>query len=167
MANKLEQKAQVEETKLDKPELTDVADVAARSELPEGMGFGEPSTVYAEEIWDQHREKEWPKTVHTFGVRQNQVNRGTAARLRTLEVENRTLQLKVEHLEKELEAAHVREKKIFGRISLELDKIQAEIDRVRLSTKLNSNAVDRILKTRQEEAAASATDPEEQAQQEN
>lgn len=120
------------------------------AELPEGMGFGAPSTVYAEEEWEQQNKKEWPKQIHTFGVRQNQVNRGTAARLRTLEVENRTLKLKVEQLEKELHAAAIREKKSFGRVAVELDRMHAEIDRLRLSTQLNSNAVDRILKGTQE-----------------
>lgn len=120
------------------------------TELPEGMGFGAPSAVYAEEEWEQQKTKEWPKPLHIFGVRQNQVNRGTAARLRTLEVENRTLKLKVEQLEKELEAAAVREKKSFGRVAVEMDRMHAELDRLRLSTQLNSNAVDRILKGTQE-----------------
>lgn len=114
--------------------------------LPEGMGFGSPSAVYDEEEWPRQREKLWPRQIHQFGMRQNQVNRGTTARLRALEVENRTLRLKIEQLEKELEAAHIRERKSFGRVAILFDRMQAELDRVRLSTQLNSNAIDRMVK---------------------
>lgn len=132
------------------------------ADLPEGMGFSEPSTVYAEETWEQQNEKPWPKPLHTFGVRQNQVNRGTAARLRTLEVENRTLKLQVEQLQHELDAAAVREKKSLGRVAVEMDRMHAELDRLRLSTQLNSNAVDRILKGAPEpEEREEAPEPEE------
>ena len=127
----------------------------------EGMGFGEPSTVYAEEEWEQQKVKAWPRQIHVFGVRQNQVNRGTAARLRTLEVENRTLKLKIEQLEKELESAHVREKKSLGRVAVLLDKMQAEVDRLRLSAQLNSNAIDRIMKQEQNIAPSEETNESE------
>lgn len=78
-------------------------------------------------------------------MRQNQINRGTAARLRALEIQNRTLEIKIQRLEEELEGLAAREKKILGRIAAEMDTMQAEINRLRLSTQLNSNALDRIL----------------------
>lgn len=79
------------------------------------------------------------------GCGRTQINRGTAARLRALEIQNRTLEIKIQRLEEELEGLAAREKKILGRIAAEMDTMQAEINRLRLSTQLNSNALDRIL----------------------
>lgn len=120
----------------------------AEEDAAEGVSYGAKasSTVYDEGAWDNQIKKPWPQELHKFGSRQNQFNRGTSARLRTLEVENRTLKLQVEQLQKELEASKVREQKSFGRVALMLDKMQAELDRVRLSAQLNSNAIDRIVK---------------------
>ncbi len=139
------EKLELEETEKQQETLEEPSTAA------EGMGFGAPSTVYAEEEWEQQKVKAWPRQIHVFGVRQNQVNRGTAARLRTLEVENRTLKLKIEQLEKELESANTREKKSFGRVAVLLDRMQADLNRVRLSTQLNSNAIDRLVKEGEED----------------
>ncbi len=139
------EKLELEETEKQQETLEEPSTAA------EGMGFGAPSTVYAEEEWEQQKVKAWPRQIHVFGVRQNQVNRGTAARLRTLEVENRTLKLKIEQLEKELESANAREKKCFGRVAVLLDRMQADLNRVRLSTQLNSNAIDRLVKEGEED----------------
>jgi len=156
MANteeKLEQQEQVQAT-----EALPTETEAEQTEQMDGIGFGAPSTVYSEEEWEQQRVKSWPRQIHVFGTRQNQVNRGTAARLRTLEIENRTLKLKMEQLEKELEAVQVREKKSLGRVAVMIDRMQAELDRVRLSNQLNSNAVDRLMKRAQEEDEAALTE---------
>ncbi|MCC8110208.1 MAG: hypothetical protein LIO74_00770 [Ruminococcus sp.] len=156
MANteeKLEQQEQVQAT-----EVLPTETEAEQTEQMDGIGFGAPSTVYPEEEWEQQRVKSWPRQIHVFGTRQNQVNRGTAARLRTLEIENRTLKLKMEQLEKELEAVQVREKKSLGRVAVMIDRMQAELDRVRLSNQLNSNAVDRLMKRAQEEDEAALTE---------
>lgn len=128
-------------------------------EIPEEPGYGVPSDAYAEEEWEEQRIKSWPRQIHTFGLRQNQINRGTAARLRALEIQNRTLEIKIQRLEEQIEALAVREKKILGRVAAEMDTMQAEINRLRLSTQLNSNALDRILKTPQETSSEKAEAP--------
>ena len=120
-------------------------------EQAEGTGYGIPSEAYAEEEWEQQKVKGWPRQIHVFGLRQNQINLGTAARLRTLEI-------KIQRLEEELETLSVKEKKILGRVAAEMDAMQAEINRLRLSTQLNSNALDRILKGPSETEEAPETD---------
>ena len=71
-------------------------------EQAEGTGYGIPSEAYAEEEWEQQKVKGWPRQIHVFGLRQNQINLGTAARLRALEIQNRTLEIKIQRLEEEL-----------------------------------------------------------------
>ena len=127
-------------------------------EQAEGTGYGIPSEAYAEEEWEQQKVKGWPRQIHVFGLRQNQINLGTAARLRALEIQNRTLEIKNQRLEEELETLSVKEKKILGRVAAEMDAMQAEINRLRLSTQLNSNALDRILKGPSETEEAPETD---------
>lgn len=127
-------------------------------EQAEGTGYGIPSEAYAEEEWEQQKVKGWPRQIHVFGLRQNQINLGTAARLRALEIQNRTLEIKIQRLEEELENLSVKEKKILGRVAAEMDAMQAEINRLRLSTQLNSNALDRILKGPSETEEAPETD---------
>ena len=127
-------------------------------EQAEGTGYGIPSEAYAEEEWEQQKIKGWPRQIHVFGLRQNQINLGTAARLRALEIQNRTLEIKIQRLEEELETLSVKEKKILGRVAAEMDAMQAEINRLRLSTQLNSNALDRILKGPSETEEAPETD---------
>ena len=127
-------------------------------EQAEGTGYGIPSEAYAEEEWEQQKVKGWPRQIHVFGLRQNQINLGTAARLRALEIQNRTLEIKIQRLEEELETLSVKEKKILGRVAAEMDAMQAEINRLRLSTQLNSNALDRILKGPSETEEVPETD---------
>ena len=127
-------------------------------EQAEGTGYGIPSEAYAEEEWEQQKVKGWPRQIHVFGLRQNQINLGTAARLRALEFQNRTLEIKIQRLEEELETLSVKEKKILGRVAAEMDAMQAEINRLRLSTQLNSNALDRNLKGPSETEEAPETD---------
>ena len=127
-------------------------------EQAEGTGYGIPSEAYAEEEWEQQKVKGWPRQIHVFGLRQNQINLGTAARLRALEIQNRTLEIKIQRLEEELETLSVKEKKILGRVAAEMDAMQAEINRLRLSTQLNSNALDWILKGPSETEEAPETD---------
>ena len=127
-------------------------------EQAEGTGYGIPSEAYAEEEWEQQKVKGWPRQIHVFGLRQNQINLGTAARLRALEIQNRTLEIKIQRLEEELETLSVKEKKILGRVAAEMDAMQAEINRLRLSKQLNRNALDRILKGPSETEEAPETD---------
>ena len=112
--------------------------------VSEDMGYSTPSDAYPEDEWEKQKLKGWPRQIHVFGMRQNQINRGTAARLR-----------------EELEGLAAREKKILGRIAAEMDTMQAEINRLRLSTQLNSNALDRILRQPEPESAEKENDSQE------
>ncbi len=127
-------------------------------EISEDLGYGTPSDAYEEEVWEQQKVKGWPRQIHSFGKRQNQINKGAAARIRGLEIQNRTLEIQIDRLEKEIAALTEKEKKILGRVAAEMDTMQAEINRLRLSTQLNSNAVDRILKG--QESSPEETEPE-------
>ena len=122
--------------------------------VSEDMGYSTPSDAYPEDEWEKQKLKGWPRQIHVFGMRQNQINRGTAARLRALEI-------KIQRLEEELEGLAAREKKILGRVAAEMDTMQAEINRLRLSTQLNSNALDRILRQPEPESAEKENDSQE------
>ena len=119
--------------------------------VSEDMGYSTPSDAYPEDEWEKQKLKGWPRQIHVFGMRQNQINRGTAARL----------EIKIQRLEEELEGLAAREKKILGRVAAEMDTMQAEINRLRLSTQLNSNALDRILRQPEPESAEKENDSQE------
>ena len=127
-------------------QLEELLEHTKTEDVSENMGYGTPSDAYTEEEWEQQKIKGWPRQIHVFGTRQNQINRGTAARLRALEIQNRTLEIQIQRLEEALALLTEREKKILGRVAAEMDTMQAEINRVRLTSQLNSNALDRILK---------------------
>jgi hypothetical protein len=142
--------------------------------VSEDMGYSTPSDAYPEDEWEKQKLKGWPRQIHVFGMRQNQINRGTAARLRALEesrhfgrsaramhVSPSTLSRQIQRLEEELEGLAAREKKILGRVAAEMDTMQAEINRLRLSTQLNSNALDRILRQPEPESAEKENDSQE------
>ena len=114
--------------------------------VSEDMGYSTPSDAYPEDEWEKQKLKGWPRQIHVFGMRQNQ---------------NRTLEIKIQRLEEELEGLAAREKKILGRVAAEMDTMQAEINRLRLSTQLNSNALDRILRQPEPESAEKENDSQE------
>lgn len=128
--------------------------------LREEPGYGTPSDAYEEEEWEKQHIKSWPRQLHVFGMRQNQINRGAAARIRALEIQNRTLEIQNQRLEEQLEALAIREKKILGRVAAEMDTMQAEINRLRLSTQLNSNAIDRLVKGAEKSEEPEESEPE-------
>lgn len=115
--------------------------------------------TYMEEVWEQQAIKNWSKPLHNFGVRQNAFNQSADRRIRELESENlqlraevRTLLQQTEELlqitkrqKERLRQEENRNREIFGRVAAQMDKMQAEINRLRLSTQLNSNAIDRLL----------------------
>lgn len=115
--------------------------------------------TYMEEVWEQQAIKNWSKPLHNFGVRQNAFNQSADQRIRELESENLQLQTEVRTLlqrteelsqitkrqKERLRQEEQRNREIFGRVAAEMDKMQAEINRLRLSTQLNSNAIDRLL----------------------
>ena len=117
--------------------------------VSEDMGYSTPSDAYPEDEWEKQKLKGWPRQIHVFGMRQNQIN------------QNRTLEIKIQRLEEELEGLAAREKKILGRVAAEMDTMQAEINRLRLSTQLNSNALDRILRQPEPESAEKENDSQE------
>lgn len=115
--------------------------------------------TYMEEVWEQQAIKNWSKPLHNFGVRQNAFNQSADRRIRELESENlqlraevRTLLQQTEELSQitkrqkdRLRQEENRNREIFGRVAAQMDKMQAEVNRLRLSTQLNSNAIDRLL----------------------
>ncbi len=113
--------------------------------------------TYDEMTWSRlPDETRWSAPLHEFGKHQNQFNRDMVARMRALEVENRTLRLQIERLESELFTEKNREKKSLGRLAAELDQIHTEMNRLQVLIKLNGNAIERLMK---------ADDPEESSEQ--
>lgn len=96
------------------------------------------------------------QTVREFGERQNAMNAKLVSELKSLKTRNEVLaehlgealdriaalEAAVERLEKE-QALNI---KRFKRCAADLDKAEAEIDRLRLTAKLNTNAIDRLSK---------------------
>ena len=115
--------------------------------------------TYMEEVWEQQAVKNWSKPMHNFGVRQNTFNQSADQRIRALESENlqlrtqiRTLMQQTEELsqiakrqKERLRQEEQRNREIFGRVAAMLDRMRNDLDRVRLSTQLNSNAIDRLM----------------------
>ena len=115
--------------------------------------------TYMEEGWEQQAVKNWSKPMHNFGVRQNAFNQSADQRIRALESENlqlrtqiRTLMQQTEELsqiakrqKERLRQEEQRNREIFGRVAAMLDRMRNDLDRVRLSTQLNSNAIDRLM----------------------
>lgn len=115
--------------------------------------------TYMEEVWEQQAVKNWSKPMHNFGVRQNAFNQSADQRIRALESENlqlrtqiRTLMQQTEDLsqiakrqKERLRQEEQRNREIFGRVAAMLDRMRNDLDRVRLSTQLNSNAIDRLM----------------------
>jgi SMC interacting uncharacterized protein involved in chromosome segregation len=120
--------------------------------------------TYMEEVWEQQAIKNWSKPLHNFGVRQNAFNQNADQRIRELESENLQLRAAVRTLQRrEAELTQItkrqrerlrqeeqRNREIFGRVAVEIDKMQAEINRLRLSSQLNSNAIDRLVSQEEE-----------------
>lgn len=115
--------------------------------------------TYMEEVWEQQAVKNLSKPMHNFGVRQNAFNQSADQRIRALESENlqlrtqiRTLMQQTEELsqiaqrqKERLRQEEQRNREIFGRVAAMLDRMRNDLDRVRLSTQLNSNAIDRLM----------------------
>ena len=115
--------------------------------------------TYMEEVLEQQAVKNWSKPMHNFGVRQNAFNQSADQRIRALESENlqlrtqiRTLMQQTEELsqiakrqKERLRQEEQRNREIFGRVAAMLDRMRNDLDRVRLSTQLNSNAIDRLM----------------------
>lgn len=136
--------------------------------------------TYMEEVWEQQAIKNWSKPLHNFGVRQNAFNQSADRRIRALESENlqlraevRTLLQRTEELSQitkrqkdRLRQEEQRNREIFGRVAAEIDKMHAEINRLRLSTQLNSNAIDRLLLQGEKEPGEELSETAETVQEE-
>ena len=96
MAQQLEQR-QGEEPK-------DASELMPESEAgQEDLGYSAlPSDAYEEEEWETQKQKVWPHQIHVFGMRQHQIHHRYSARIRTLELPNRALEIRVQRLEEEL-----------------------------------------------------------------
>ena len=127
MAQQLEQR-QGEEPK-------DASELMPESEAgQEDLGYSAlPSDAYEEEEWETQKQKVWPHQIHVFGMRQNQINRRYSAWIRTLEIQNRALEIRVERLEeelaeqkKELERQKEKEVESLGRMVLDIENMKRE-----------------------------------------
>ena len=127
MAQQLEQR-QGEEPK-DASELTPESEAGQ-----EDLGYSAlPSDAYEEEEWETQKQKVWPHQIHVFGMRQNQINRRYSAWIRTLEIQNRALEIRVQRLEEELaeqkkERERQKEKEVesLGRMVLDIENMKRE-----------------------------------------
>ncbi|MBE6850166.1 MAG: hypothetical protein E7504_00275 [Ruminococcus sp.] len=77
-----------------------------------------------------------------FGEQQNALNAQLAAQVEMLEKQLEEAMQCIAQLKAEQEKNITR----FGRCAAELDEVQKELDRLRLTTKLNTNAIDRMAK---------------------
>ena len=127
MAQQLEQR-QGEEPK-------DASELMPESEAgQEDLGYSAlPSDAYEEEEWETQKQKVWPHQIHVFGMRQNQINRRYSAWIRTLEIQNRALEIRVQRLEeelaeqkKELERQTEKEVESLGRMVLDIENMKRE-----------------------------------------
>ncbi len=82
------------------------------------------------------------QTLRKFGEQQNELNAQLTAQVETLTNQLEKAMQRIAQLEAEQEKNIAR----FGRCAAELDEMQKELDRLRLTTKLNTNAIDRIAK---------------------
>ncbi len=89
------------------------------------------------------------ETVREFGERQNALNARLTERIHTLKEENGRLEERlaeligrVEELEEKIELLQATQ----TQNSRQIGKCAADIDRLRLDTKLNTNAIDRLSK---------------------
>ena len=127
MAQQLEQR-QGEEPK-DASELTPESEAGQ-----EDLGYSAlPSDAYEEEEWETQKQKVWPHQIHVFGMRQNQINRRYSAWIRTLEIQNRALEIREQRLEeelaeqkKELERQKEKEVESLGRMVLDIENMKRE-----------------------------------------
>lgn len=99
----------------------------AKKELEEEGTYRMPTTAYPEEEWEEQKVKGWPRPLHIFGVRQNQVNMGTGARLRALEIQNRALEIRMERLEDYIKLLVEREQTMMGRVAAELNAMESDL----------------------------------------
>lgn len=89
--------------------------------------------------------------VHKFGERQNAYNRNMETRMQAVQSVCRRFQGEINNLQEENESLRAelsieknRNRDLFDRMATEIKKMQNEINRLRLSCQLNSNAADRM-----------------------
>lgn len=103
------------------------------------------------------------QAVREFGERQNALNTKLLEKIRSLEARNQALtrqldeaSMRITELEVTTEAVLERLAALeqeqalnirrFGRCAADLDTVEKEVDRLKLTAKLNSNAIDRLSK---------------------
>ncbi len=77
-----------------------------------------------------------------FGFSQNVLNEDLVAELAVVQSQLATALARIA----ELEVEHEKDIQRFGRCAAALDKLEGELKRLGLSTKLNTNAIDRLAK---------------------
>ncbi len=103
--------------------------------------------------------------VHKFGKRQNKYNRDMTTRMQVVQTVCRRFQREITELQEEnarlqsaLDLEKNRNRTLFDRMARDMKAMQAEINRLRLSTQLNNNAIERLVR----EAEAEKENPTEE-----
>lgn len=102
--------------------------------------------TYNPQEWNEGSRKRVSESFHEFGIEQNRYNKIVVNRLRKVEAENRELNLQLQeqsdYFVMQLKEYEDMIKELYGR----MDEMKKELDRLKLTAKLNSNSIDRIIK---------------------
>lgn len=90
--------------------------------------------------------------VHKFGERQNAYNRNMESRMQAVQSVCRRFQGEINRLQEENEQLRAelnietnRNRELFEMMAAEIKKMQNEINKIRLTSKLNTNAIDKLM----------------------
>lgn len=106
---------------------------------------------------DSSAHKKVPEYVHEFGLAQNHFNKILVNRLRRIETENRELHIdiqelndyyiqQIENLNDAMAQMAESANRTISELSDQINTLKKEVDRLRLSEKLNTNSIDRLMR---------------------
>lgn len=102
--------------------------------------------TYDPQEWQESSRKRIPDSFHEFGIEQNKYNKIVVNRLRKIEAENRELHLQLQeqsdYFTKKIEESEATISDLYQKIS----DMKKEVDRLKLTAKLNTNSIDRLMK---------------------
>jgi hypothetical protein len=102
--------------------------------------------TYNPEGYNESARKKVPVTFHEFGLEQNKYNRIVVNRLRRVESENRELNLELQRQSEHYEQLLQEKDEQYAILQGQVDILGREISRLKLTAKLNSNSIDRLIK---------------------
>jgi seryl-tRNA synthetase len=109
--------------------------------------------TYKASEWERQNTRKLPEFFHSFGIEQNRYNKTIVTRLRKAEAECRELHVDIQEVndyyqqvfasyDQQIDELHG----LLAQMREEMEALKKENDRLRLTEKLNSNSIDRILK---------------------